>query len=393
MHHLRRIAACLHLMDWVEVSDPAVHRLIDPGRLGRLVKTLTSPQSQYPQVLVCVGGGEKRRALETILPSLETHRARSRQGLADIHVDPRTLERTHPLFVVDCAHDAPLPVRRRTRRPQVSSFDVVWPATESDVRHRLLTRLVVPFADVVSIFAEDLGGLDSVLALLQQWVAGGMATTLPWKARPRVCVVADAAETENAREAQSRFNALLRTIKYRRHFSSVRLMTVDSRADTPEGRRRRGRDIRRMLVEGELPVALAHRGAADVLFAAHHFSWFFTQAVAHLARSPDEPFDFIRVSRARRPLPASVDDQLAAFFRLALQHRFTLDAVVTLVAAAVVVDAYPPGCHRKFESCVSVAEEAQLTACRLLPCGPVRCLVFRTDPEGLGNRLRLGSRS
>ena len=58
---------CRHA-EWIEVLDNADVRLVDPGRLDRLVTSLSDPSRQCPQIVICVGGEEKRRTIDQTCP-------------------------------------------------------------------------------------------------------------------------------------------------------------------------------------------------------------------------------------------------------------------------------------------------------------------------------------
>ena len=333
---------CRHA-DWVEVSDSSNVNLIDPGRLERLVKTLRSPVHQYPQIVACMGGEEKRHAVAHLFHK-STHLLEPRpHGLAELHVDVSRSDLNHPVFFVDCAPAATLPVRKDHCKchEKKSSVQTAGAGSQCSTENTVLTRLIFPFLDAICIFADDFNGLDAVLAHLEEWTAGEVAATLPWKVRPRVSIVTFAPLTSEALREQKVFNSRLRAIKSRRHFSSVRLVRFWPRS-TPVGRYKA---VEQLLLHDELGTARVRRKSERFLFAAHHLPFLFSQALLHVGRTSDRPFDFIAASRALRPLPPDYADQLSAFLRLAVEKSLPFEVIASIVASSIVMDAYPPTHH------------------------------------------------
>lgn len=374
-----------HHANWVEVSDPTAYRLIDPGRLRRLVNTLRDPSAQFPQILLCFGGFAKRQALGALFPSLYSLRRESPPGFANIHLDPSQAPLLHPVLLVDCTNGVPLPVRPKGRGcHEDESFDTAWVETEKQTRETVLTRLLFPFVDVVTIFADDLGGLDAAFSLLQRWSCGEPATTLSWKTRPRVCVVTSAAPTWDAHLQQRSFNSRLRAIKAGRHFSSVRLLCLPNGGGTVTWPSNGTRHLRRLLLRDELIKIRRDRQSQRAHFAAHHLAWFFTRAVAHVAKSAREPFDFICTSRVHRPLSACFPRQVSAFVRLAAENHIPCEIVVTVIASSVMLDAFPPGSHRKSCPLLAMTCHVAQRADRFLPARRVHSDLLVGDTPSTG---------
>lgn len=328
---------------WIEVADATDVRLVDSGRFDRLVGTLPDPSRQFPQTVFCIGGQEKRRAIDHFFPGHDLQQVRpSLDGLADLHLDISRSHLDSPIFFVDCTLEGLVRVKTRTgqrsRKPSGPHSSVL---TFPRRNNTILTRLLFPFADVICVFADDLGGLDVALTYLDAWSAGEIAATTPWRARPRVSIVTFAPLTPEAYEEQKRFNSRLRAIKYRRHFSMVRLMRFWPRSTAA------GRDaaLRRSILHDELATARARRKSERVLFSAQHLSWFFSRAVVHVTEKAHEPFDFIKASRSLRPLHSRYADQMGKFLRLASCHDIDADIVTEMVASSIVLDAYPPATH------------------------------------------------
>lgn len=315
---------------------------MDPKRLDHLISELPDPDRQRPQIVACVGSAWKRRALNHFFPGHDGAHKPPLDGLADLYRDSSRSHLNHPILFADCTLDGSLQVKARVGAGQSrGQYSDAWASPPPALTHTILTRLIFPFSDVICIFADDFGGLTPVLASLVSWTEDIVATDIPWRARPRVCVISCAPLTKETVHEQKEFDERIRQIKYCGHFSSVRRMrfwprTSDKSLD---------RALRQFVLDNELVSACVQRQANHVMFTATHLSWFFTRAVANVAKSPPQPFAFLATSRVLRPLPAHYPDQLAAFLRLTIEHNVPFEVIATVIASSILLDAYPPAAH------------------------------------------------
>ena len=355
---------CRH-SEWVEVSHTTNACLVDPGRLDRLVTSLQEPHHQCPQIVLCIGGEQKRRAIRTLFPQhssptcnshykepsstrdpprLVSTRSRPLQSLAHLHVDESRAHLPYPVLFADCTPNAPIAVRNKGERCHATKWiDEAGTIPFSHPENAVLTRLLFPFADAVCVFADDFGGLDAVLHHLDDWSADDVPTTVPWRARPRVSVITFASLTAVALEEQRAFTARLRTIKFRRHFSSVRLVRLPIQSTAAAS----DRALRQHVLRNELDLARAQRKSHRVFFTALHLSWFFSRAIQHVAAKPNEPFDFILAASPTQALHPQYVARLSAFLQLAVQHHIHAEQLIQILASSVLLDAYPSSGHSK----------------------------------------------
>ncbi|KAK5163070.1 uncharacterized protein LTR77_011005 [Saxophila tyrrhenica] len=352
---------------WVEVAtaDDGL-RIVDVHRLDGLVKSLSRPTLQRPQIVACVGNTEKRLAYSVLFPQNPDVWTNCTHAFADLHLDRVSagidresagLDREsagsdHPLFFVDCSPGAGCPTAERKLATRSGTHS---PLPSDTAGKLILTRLLFPFVDVVCVFADDLGGLAGAATYLEQLfeLASGspgaapslIPTSLPWHARPSVIVVTSARDTDE-RDVQLRevreFNSRMRALRYRRHFSAIGCVRLWPRRAEALRVAALAREVRRTLDR-----ARERRSAARTLFSATHLSWFFSQAVVHVARTVRDPspFDFIATSRSPRPLHPLAASQLRAFLRVARDRKLPFETMIRVVASSVVYDAYPPSAH------------------------------------------------
>lgn len=344
------MAGCRHT-DWVEVSCSSRHiRLSDPGRFDRLVGKLKRATQQFPQIVLCIGKDDKRKLVtQAILdrsPARVTRPSRtaapSPVGLSSIFSDKSQFEDEHPVFFADCRLEGTIPEGRQFKCHETKSVHNTWPLEQPDIHDAVLTRLLLPFSNLVCLFAEDLGGVDSVLDKIEIWSAMKRTTDLADFARqalPRVCVITSGPLTPSSQIQDEVWRARSGRLNYSNHFSSVQILRFDT-GDHSDFHK----NFRFSLVN-ELETSRILKGKHRVQFNANHLVDFFSQATSHLAADPGGKFSFIAASRTYRPVPSAYPEQVRALLCNRAKHRVAFDGVATLISSCLLLDAYPNSCH------------------------------------------------
>ena len=360
------MASCRHT-DWVEVSCSSRHiRLSDPGRFDRLVRKLECATQQFPQIVLCIGKDDKRKLVtQAILednPSRVTrpsHAASpSSVGLSSIFSDKSQSEDDHPIFFADCRLQGTIPESRKFRCHETKSVHNMWPLEQPDIHDAVLTRLLLPFSNLVCLFAEDLGGVDSVLDKIEVWSAAKHTTDLAdfaQQALPRVCVIASGPLTPSSQIQDEAWRARLGRLNYSNHFSSVQILRFDTgdHSDFHE-------NLRFSLVN-ELDTSRILKDEHRVQFNADHLVDFFSQATLHLAANRGGKFSFIAASRTYRPIPSAFPEQVRALLCSRAKYRVSFDEVATLIGSCLLLDAYPNSCHGMYGLCENDVGRIELT--------------------------------
>lgn len=343
------MTTCRHT-DWIEVSYSSRHvRLSDPGRLDRLVKKLEQSTRQFPQVVLCIGREERRKLVTQTVLDRTTRMTRSASaatqssgGLTSIFLDQSQYRVDHPTLFADYQLGRDLLETVPYRCHETKSARNVWTRGQPDIHDTVLTRLLFPFSDLVCIFADDLGGVDAVLDLVETWSAVESTTDLAGIARralPRVCVITSGPSTSSAQLQEEAWRARLGALHYLNHFSSVQVFRFDNHNDIDFHR-----NLHFLLVN-ELKASRVLKKKHRVQFNADHLANFFSQAILHLTTNPNEKFSFLAASRAYRPLPRSYSEQINALLCTRAKYGIGFDHIATLIASCLLLDAYPNGCH------------------------------------------------
>ena len=93
------------------------------------------------------------------------------------------------------------------------------------------------------------------------------------------------------------------------------------------------------------------------LFSATHLTSFFQTAAADVASNFNQPFDFVLASRCGNRIQPDHGNHLLTFLRLGAASDVCDKDVNEFVASTLLLDAYPPGMHRRasrsYVSCLS----------------------------------------
>ena len=341
------MSKCEHI-SWIEPqAGKAAPQLVYGCRLARLVGELPDPSTQLPQVVFFIGRREKNLALRQLCHS--NYRGHHRYRTINLRSDNRTSHSSQPRFFADWD-----PTYRSLppafESPRICHLEKVLPLelsqTECSVFDFILSRLLFLFVDVLCVFADDVGGLESVRELLSGWTSIGSASSLPRVSRPRVIVVAgDQTQSVTHRvldEEDFMFNLLhVSEIPFFAAFGEIQISRLPSAGLSPEARYiTLGSEISRQLRKAR-HIRERHR----TLFSATHLNAFFELAVHNISTAPMSSFNFIRSSRQQNPIDGAFTSHLVNFINIGNRTRLPYDDMASHVASAILMDAYPPGMH------------------------------------------------
>ncbi|PTB40407.1 hypothetical protein M441DRAFT_70208 [Trichoderma asperellum CBS 433.97] len=201
-------------------------------------------------------------------------------------------------------------------------------------------RLISPFSDVICIFVEDVGGIDSTLRRLNAWSrCSQLSSTL--FVRPALILV-------TSRGQKTQIENAVNAASLNDYFQRIRIVTVCRRT-----RKLRSRNVKmkpkqclalRREILRSLDIIQQSRLMAGMLFCVRHTVEFLYTASEIVTRSSCEPFDYINRSRDNNPIATDFVKHLTTFLcyfddenmkQLALPH----------IASSIILDQYPPGMH------------------------------------------------
>ncbi|KAI9923357.1 hypothetical protein MW887_010477 [Aspergillus wentii] len=210
----------------------------------------------------------------------------------------------------------------------------------------LLSRLVFPWADVVCLFADDLGGLEGVRTMLASLSLAGPVATV--RVFPRVLVVTETAEVRIAHGLQDEdtfVQDVMRDPKVSEAFSSVHLLHLPGATDLSEEARHRC--LKEAVLKG---LDLSQRARRDefTLFTSSHLEALFGAGIQHLGQTIQAPFDVIGAAYQNPqglhlPAPEDRTQHLAHFLTQA--KAVPLDIQNAIIASTLLEESFPLGMH------------------------------------------------
>ncbi|KAL7940049.1 acyl transferase/acyl hydrolase/lysophospholipase [Trichoderma barbatum] len=204
-----------------------------------------------------------------------------------------------------------------------------------DVYH----RFIAPFADVVCIFVEDVGGIDNTIRRLNSWTCNGKPSTL--FTRPALILVVPRGKKTQMEKA---FNATF----LGDHFQRVRVVTVclitrKLRSRSVKTKPKQCIPLLKEIIKS-LDMVQQSRSIAGTLFSARHLVEFLFMASNNDIRSSREPYNCIKYSRIYNPISTEFSSHLTEF----LSHfddEALQDFALPHAASCIILDQYPPGMH------------------------------------------------
>ncbi|EED22741.1 conserved hypothetical protein [Talaromyces stipitatus ATCC 10500] len=332
------MASWLHL-----TSDSGGWCLEDSGRLRQAVQSMKHPTAQYPLIVYLLGGPCKRQALRVLLPYNNTARQGS-WGISNLHLRNSNIETAYPEIFIDGILEAntrrPCRTSKRNDPTLVRQYRIHRMQYQSyaHVRDHIFHQCILPFIQVLCIFADELQEpevLEKSLSDLASTACRNEAA-----AQPHLLVVlTDPNNTSQKDEVVTKSPTF---DKIRR--SQLRWAVVDLRDRVELSAVARFEPLR-LKMRQELETARIVSEDRRLLFCATHLEALMQKAVKHAAQGSRQKFDIIAAARANNPVPQGIEYHLTNFLRLATQHGLPRTDIVTLVASALAVDAYPPNMH------------------------------------------------
>ena len=356
--------------------------LQNTDRLQTLLEDLPDPDEQSPSLLVFIGNRSKAMAIKklakTFSPPPRYGRESSRQhhddwssegqtkmngrranGEIHLHIHaPSTFSRRPVLLAEGDLPSLDKPrvltsekCHETTSRPLLAGTPAI--PTFSESADKIYLRLLSPFTDVFCFFANDVGQLQPIVQRLALWMDLGQPSSLPKSTRPKVLIVVERSGNFHGDDdsASVSFKQMLSeetTIDVSDHFSDIRILSLAAR-DTDLSNGARHRELFEQLLNFSDQVREA-RVRTQTLFSAHTFSAFFHHAVAHVAATSVQPFNFISTSRIENPVASDLQDHLVEFLHRIKTPQALLQLAIPIIASSFLLDNYPPDMHCKLKA-------------------------------------------
>ncbi|KAH7184234.1 acyl transferase/acyl hydrolase/lysophospholipase [Fusarium oxysporum] len=360
------MSRCRHTC-WLKPWSLGIEKGLEvTDRPQRLLKEFENPDAESAGLLVLIGNQSKQAAFKKL--SFQTGRIRARAG-GEVHLLVSSLKENRRKRIVIADTDASgsqakLPLLSASACHAVKVYtDTKQQVPEDGLDYEnLLRRTLLPSADVVCIFVDDLGGFGESLKRLRFWLQSGPPSTSP--VRPHILLVVRQEWRQRHESDLQRFVAEHRSRSIDPSFSSITLVGVPRMSG--KSRRRSGGQTRRwQVLSSELSKALETsrqaRRRSDSIFSVHHLAHFLQYAASVALSVTAEPFSFVKVSRLHRGIAPDLSDHIRNFLgKFELLKTFQ-QVAVPLIASSLLLDHYSPGMH-PFD-CHQVFRELYENAC------------------------------
>ncbi|PMD42322.1 hypothetical protein L207DRAFT_632109 [Hyaloscypha variabilis F] len=329
---------------------------------------LPRPDIQKPQLITMLGSSTKSLFIETCF-SLKRGVRHKKVILRSV---PEHFTSDSPLFIADCELHKSLAPSALVTTEYTGGTDLhhlkwlqniprdMGPVT---LAHLVYAQLLLPFSNVVCIFANDCGGNGEVAKFLAAWLRiRNRQPAFPHSTFARVLVLVrwrqrgtfdeKLATTEFlkqlrrfAREDKGLLGPLgdesLTDVEFEKFLKEsafeLRLLAL------PDIRDRINMETFKTRLLCESGEIHNFRTLAKIAFSARHFQAFFQYACRHFANDILSPFDLLLASRMPNPLPEGFSAHLTNFVNcIPSEHQHI---VPMMIASAMNLDSFPPGAH------------------------------------------------
>ncbi|KAH7053462.1 hypothetical protein B0J12DRAFT_571025 [Macrophomina phaseolina] len=288
-------------------------------------------RSQYPRTVLFVGHEAKTRALRAIFP-FNNHNRRKRDSFTNLVCDALTSESERPILFSEL--NLVRPPNSKVGFPDgCKKYRLQWVdeaeqrMTADEVYDTLIAQVILPFYDVVCLFADDFRNHEHVALHVTRWAQKARPSTV--HSKPRFVIF-----------SSSPFN-LDQLPAHLSLFSHVRAnIQLQSKELSYTAQYLRLRDT----VLTELDKMQETKSDNRLQFELRHMAALVDKSLEHF--SFGAPFDPARAAKEFNPLEEEFSSHLAEVIRVqGIQSEVTEVMVVKLIASAIMLDAYPFGTH------------------------------------------------
>ncbi|KAH7016629.1 acyl transferase/acyl hydrolase/lysophospholipase [Macrophomina phaseolina] len=333
--------------EWLQLChDEHGWHLPPESKLRRLAAASDKPDKTYPSIAMFVGKKSKQEALSKVFRWNNVGR-RSGRKIATLHEDNKPVVPDYPLLFADVELDL-----KHTFGDFTDDFyygkqlhDISWARCTDgrDVASVIVSRLLLPFADTVFLFAEDFcpPTPDKMAELLRTWASTRPVTSMM---KPSLVIVIEDRSTEaDIRSHVCGIKSILET------FASIETATLTNNFSEF-----------RKTVEATVEAARLVKKNSGTLFSFKHISALFDAAVEHTATHLDGEMDVISYARKHNPVDTALVGHLTTFRRLCDGANISESQFTKYVASSLVLDHMSPGMHCKYlpRIVVSILTEA-----------------------------------
>lgn len=305
-----------------------------------------SGDDEHPSFILLVGSHRKSEALQSL--GLTSYKYPLRHGEIHLRKAPGNTYKW-PLLVAESSIPNDY-ILRRAWRPSncheimniTLDLDLTGVRQVSSHLHR---HLVLPFADVICLFVDDIGGMDITARRLCEWFRLGRSSTR--QTLPHLLLITE----ENIKKGDmQRFEESVKAlagIDTRACFTTIRGLSLSTWWDLRHSRSRKLRHWSRFVQElySLLSLAREARALTKTMYSATHLNFFLVEAAQRLKYL--NTFDFVKATRVHNPVSKEISNHLTNFLKHISTFYQLKSFAIPILASSLIVDHYAPNMHRK----------------------------------------------
>lgn len=332
---------CAH-HTWIQaVEGRADRKIVHDHALRRLADALPAPQTQTPSTALFLGNKLKDKAIHYLCKDSKRGRALSRNdSTLQIRHETSSLSSDSPLYIADAnpfLFGTAIEQERPSCHPQ-TTLSVSWSSLpEASFEDLVLSRLILPFVDVICIFASDCAGYGGVQKVIAKWAALKLPSQEFDEVATRLIIIKPGTDENSSESYQPK---LIEGVVGSESLTIEELVLPGTAQQPRISALRRG-------LQSVLDRVRTERRAKSLMFTATHLEALFRRAFYHFAANAREPFNFIQAARYGMEVEDSVAVHLENGLRLCQRLKVPEDATLEICASSILMDAYPTGMHSK----------------------------------------------
>lgn len=329
---------------WLDlVHDSTGWALVDTGRMDEIVQDMSHPTTQYPSLVYFLGNGNRVPALRSLFPQNNITR-RGPAGLARLHLSTTTASTEHPIWFAESGfHDstanhvdgrlAPADHHRHYPLPGGSAMDL---------KHHIWRRALFPWTSVLCLFVDGAAELQAAHDLLDSSSTEIHAGRHPTSSTGMriIMVLTDPSAEYHADPWEALSSGFPDP-----DTSDPTISILDLRDRHDLSPRAAFEPLRRTLLD-QIQISRDRRMQQGLLFSARHWNHLWNQTLCGgQLVTPQARIDCLQIAREKLPVDLSLGHRLAEFLASAARAGCPPHDIHTVVASALLMDAYPPGMH------------------------------------------------
>ncbi|KAE8132425.1 hypothetical protein BDV38DRAFT_287741 [Aspergillus pseudotamarii] len=319
--------------------------IYDPNCLPELIQPTDAPHRRYPALVTFLGRGRKDRALRSLFADNPSNRTDA-FGFS-LRVDHPTLYSGRPILLTDGDPNQTPQPPNVSGLAGVEKIPIAWASDGgAQIVDTILARFLLPASHVVCIFAEDIGGLMGVQALLQRWIVVGPQATQP-ALRPLLLVVIQTNEVSSwdGPLGNPHLAGVLGPPRESPEvFAGIHMLYVAPASALSD--QARYRSLKEELLKA-LDVMERDRRESGLHFSAAHLPGLLEKAIRHTAQARDTTFNLIKTARPP-PRPLEWTSHIGHFLRQG--SKVAVEAQDAIISSSLMLDAFPPNMHGRCPS-------------------------------------------